>query len=168
MSRFAFFLVSLLALSACAVTRTAVPAPGLDPVPTEAVVMLAPGILLPDNAVPIATFTPNTPALEALSDADLLAHYTAQAGQRGANHVWVHRVNGRRTVRAYYLRIPQAAVTKAPTDSVDVERGSGGSSASPGTGGPVHVRGYYRRDGTYVRPHTRSRPGARSGGRRRG
>jgi hypothetical protein len=21
----------------------------------------------------------------------------------------------------------------------------------------VHVRGYYRRDGTYVRPHTRSR-----------
>lgn len=26
------------------------------------------------------------------------------------------------------------------------------------TGGPVYVRGYYRRDGTYVRPHTRSRP----------
>lgn len=24
--------------------------------------------------------------------------------------------------------------------------------------GPVHVRGYYRKDGTYVRPHTRSRP----------
>lgn len=24
--------------------------------------------------------------------------------------------------------------------------------------GPVHVRGYYRRDGTYVRPHTRRRP----------
>lgn len=26
------------------------------------------------------------------------------------------------------------------------------------SGGPVHVRGYYRRDGTYVRPHTRRRP----------
>lgn len=25
-------------------------------------------------------------------------------------------------------------------------------------GGGVRVRGYYRRDGTYVRPHTRSRP----------
>ncbi len=25
-------------------------------------------------------------------------------------------------------------------------------------GGSVHVRGYYRRDGTYVRPHTRHRP----------
>ena len=23
---------------------------------------------------------------------------------------------------------------------------------------PVHVRGYYRKDGTYVRPHYRSRP----------
>ncbi len=27
----------------------------------------------------------------------------------------------------------------------------------PSRGGPVHVRGYYRRDGTYVRPHTRRR-----------
>lgn len=27
-----------------------------------------------------------------------------------------------------------------------------------GRGGPVHVRGYHRRDGTYVRPHTRSAP----------
>lgn len=27
-----------------------------------------------------------------------------------------------------------------------------------GSGGAVRVRGYYRRDGTYVRPHTRSRP----------
>lgn len=25
-------------------------------------------------------------------------------------------------------------------------------------GGAVHVRGYYRRDGTYVHPHTRDRP----------
>jgi hypothetical protein len=168
MNRSAFFLVSLLALSACAVTRSAVPAPGLDPVPTEAVVMLAPGTLLPDNAVPIATFTPDSPALEALPDADVLVYYAAQAGQRGANHVSVHRVNGRRIVRAYYLRIPPPVLAKTPADSAEARRGSGGSSASPGTGGPVHVRGYHRRDGTYVRPHTRSRPGSRSGGRRRG
>lgn len=31
-------------------------------------------------------------------------------------------------------------------------------STAPVPGGPVHVRGYYRRDGTYVRPHTRARP----------
>lgn len=30
--------------------------------------------------------------------------------------------------------------------------------SSYSSGGPVHVKGYYRKDGTYVRPHTRSRP----------
>ncbi len=30
--------------------------------------------------------------------------------------------------------------------------------ATPSGSGPVRVRGYTRRDGTYVRPHTRSRP----------
>jgi hypothetical protein len=34
----------------------------------------------------------------------------------------------------------------------------GAQPASYGGGGRVHVRGYHRRDGTYVRPHTRSRP----------
>lgn len=29
---------------------------------------------------------------------------------------------------------------------------------SRSTGGTVHVKGYYRKDGTYVRPHTRSAP----------
>jgi hypothetical protein len=31
------------------------------------------------------------------------------------------------------------------------------SSSYSGSGGTVHVRGYYRKDGTYVRPHTRRR-----------
>lgn len=47
---------------------------------------------------------------------------------------------------------------------------SSGSASSPSGGCsgscPVHVGGYTRRDGTYVRPHTRSAPGSRSGGRR--
>jgi hypothetical protein len=30
-------------------------------------------------------------------------------------------------------------------------------SGSSNTGGPIQVRGYYRKDGTYVRPHTRRR-----------
>jgi hypothetical protein len=40
----------------------------------------------------------------------------------------------------------------------------------PARGGPVNVRGYTRKDGTYVRPHTRALPGqgaGRSAGRRR-
>ena len=40
-----------------------------------------------------------------------------------------------------------------------------GTPASPApstsTGGEVHVKGYYRKDGTYVRPHTRSAPGTK-------
>lgn len=31
------------------------------------------------------------------------------------------------------------------------------TSSQPQTSGSVHVRGYYRKDGTYVRPHTRRR-----------
>ncbi len=47
---------------------------------------------------------------------------------------------------------PQPEDTVIPTTSV-----SGGYSTGS-SGGPVYVRGYTRRDGTYVRPHTRSRP----------
>lgn len=43
--------------------------------------------------------------------------------------------------------------------SVPSTSGSSTSDAPCVTGycGPVHVRGYYRKDGTYVRPHTRRR-----------
>jgi hypothetical protein len=44
----------------------------------------------------------------------------------------------------------------------DLERSRPASSG----GGSVYVRGYQRKDGTYVRPHTRSAPSS-SGGRRR-
>jgi len=49
-----------------------------------------------------------------------------------------------------------SAQTRAsqPEDSY----GLGGFVGSSPGGGPVHVRGYYRKDGTYVRPHTRSLP----------
>jgi SLA1 homology domain 1, SHD1 len=45
-----------------------------------------------------------------------------------------------------------------------VKGGCGRSSASTSarssySGGTVHVNGYYRKDGTYVRPHTRRAPG---------
>lgn len=44
----------------------------------------------------------------------------------------------------------------------------GASDDSPcveSTCGPVSVKGYYRKDGTYVRPHTRSAPGSGRGRR---
>ncbi len=40
------------------------------------------------------------------------------------------------------------------------EPGQSGSESGK-YNGPVHVRGYYRKDGTYVKPHTRSAPGTK-------
>lgn len=37
-------------------------------------------------------------------------------------------------------------------------RSNSNSYKSTHSGGKVHVKGYYRKDGTYVRPHTRSAP----------
>lgn len=154
-----WILAPLLVLNACALTQPAPPPTGLNAVPADSVVMLLPGTLPSDNAATVEVFAPSQ-RLDELSDTDLLKHYAPRAGQRGANHVSLLRVNGRRMVRAYYLRIPNP-VAAVPADSARPQPRSGGSSASPSTGGSVHVRGYYRKDGTYVRPHTRSRPGSR-------
>lgn len=48
-----------------------------------------------------------------------------------------------------------------PISSYSTPSSSSSSSNAPcvtGSCGSVHVRGYYRKNGTYVRPHTRSRP----------
>lgn len=63
---------------------------------------------------------------------------------------------------------------KDPTPAADAraprqESGSVGGMGAIGRFGTVHVRGYTRSDGTYVRPHVRSAPGSgggRGGGRR--
>lgn len=50
--------------------------------------------------------------------------------------------------------------TALRTGKPDVSSSSsdpGHSSSASGNGGPVQVKGYYRKDGTYVRPHTRRR-----------
>jgi hypothetical protein len=36
------------------------------------------------------------------------------------------------------------------------------SGSTSGSGGPVQVRGYYRKNGTYVKPHTRKAPTRRN------
>jgi hypothetical protein len=51
-----------------------------------------------------------------------------------------------------------ATGTYSPSTSYDGST-SGSTYQAPSYGsGSVNVRGYYRKDGTYVRPHTRSRP----------
>ena len=39
--------------------------------------------------------------------------------------------------------------------------GNSGGSSGGTAGTDVQVRGYRRKDGTYVKPHTRARPGSR-------
>jgi hypothetical protein len=58
-----------------------------------------------------------------------------------------------------------AAHLRGTNNSTNTLSGAGSSRSAPGT--DVRVSGYYRKDGTYVRPHTRSAPGAKSGGTRR-
>lgn len=47
---------------------------------------------------------------------------------------------------------------RPPTVSLASAKAGGYASPSGGGGGVVHVRGYTRKDGTYVQPHTRSAP----------
>lgn len=51
-------------------------------------------------------------------------------------------------------KVPETAASLGATGAA----GSSGASTYTPSGGDVHVRGYTRKDGTYVRPHTRSRP----------
>jgi len=54
---------------------------------------------------------------------------------------------------ARVLTLLLAFAVLAPTTTIAAKKSSGGT---------VHVKGYYRKDGTYVQPHTRSAPGSKS------
>jgi hypothetical protein len=58
--------------------------------------------------------------------------------------------------------VPTTSETQSET-SQQSETTATPSSSSPRStpGTDVHVKGYYRKDGTYVRPHTRSAPGSK-------
>ncbi|WP_148042732.1 hypothetical protein [Pedobacter jejuensis] len=53
-----------------------------------------------------------------------------------------------------YGRLAPTSPTYTPSRSY----GSGSTKTTKSTGGTVHVKGYTRKDGTYVKPHTRSAP----------
>lgn len=69
---------------------------------------------------------------------------------------WAVIVCGR---RYYYSRRADGHLVETSGGEVSWRYADGvGAGYGAPAGGPVHVRGYHRRDGTYVRPHTRSRP----------
>ena len=59
----------------------------------------------------------------------------------------------------------KSEVARQQTETVT--RSGGGSGQNRGGGGSVHVSGYYRKDGTYVHPHSRAAPGTASHSRKR-
>lgn len=113
---------------------------------------------VPDSAVTVAEYmVPES--MFSHTDAQVIASYRPQAARRGATWITVDPRGGQRRVVAYHVplsvRIRHAARGTRPRPAATSTPSSGGS-------GSVHVGGYRRRDGMYVRPHTRSRPGSGS------
>lgn len=114
----------------------------------------------------------NGDALEAdarRAEQDKQALQEARAARRAADELAVRQAATERKVAKVAERIeattrPAVAEVRSPyADTItDVEESGGGSYTpslpSGGSGGTVHVDGYYRKDGTYVRPHTRRPP----------
>lgn len=59
--------------------------------------------------------------------------------------------------RSWY---PRARAWSSYQRTAAAERSNSDRNYELNTGGSVHVKGYTRKDGTYVRPHTRSAPGS--------
>lgn len=59
-----------------------------------------------------------------------------------------------RLISVIALVLAGAGCAAAPVDA----GGSAAAAEQASTGGTVHVKGYFRKDGTYVRPHTRRAP----------
>lgn len=104
---------------------------------------------LPDSAVSVAEFAVPE-SMVSHTDDQVIASYRPQAARLGATWITLDPRGGRRRVVAYH--IPASVRIRRTARHFD----SPPASTSTGSGS-VHVRGYYRRDGTYVRPHTRSR-----------
>ncbi len=151
-------------LGACAPTRpAAVPEPALyptaefTPVPAERVAVWAFTSDAADGrAVRVAS--QRLPAAYKRSRSQYLATFRSESGARGANVIVVERMaDGSEEWVAYYFAAEAARVRAAGGTTA-------GSSAQGCTGScDVQVKGYRRKDGTYVKPHTRSRPGTKKG-----
>lgn len=125
-------------------------APAYPALPADSVEVHSASEALPDSAVSVAQFAVPDSMLSH-TDEQVIALYRPQAARLGATWITLDPRGGQRRVVAYHVpagvRIRRAAARRF--DSLPAATSTGSGS--------VHVRGYYRRDGTYVRPHTRSR-----------
>jgi hypothetical protein len=130
------------------------PSSAFAPLPEDSVEVHDAAEPVPDSAVSVAQFTVPE-SMVSHTDEQVIAVYRPQAARLGATWIALDLRGGQRRVVAYHVpasvRIRHAARESGSRPAATSAPASTGS-------GTVHVRGYYRRDGTYVRPHTRSRP----------
>lgn len=131
--------------------------PGYAAVPEDSVEVHDIADSVPEAAVSVARFTVPEWMLSN-TDEQVIASYRPRAARLGATWITLDRSGGRRRVVAYY--VPLTARIRHAVRNAGARPAAASTPSSSGSGS-VHVRGYYRRDGTYVRPHTRSRPGRR-------
>lgn len=111
----------------------------------------------------IAIFTPRR--LRAFNES-ALEPYLVQSALRGGNALFIDTTGKRPLIVAAYVDTTSRTALARPA----VARSGGAAVGTGDSGGcrsacTVHVRGYTRKDGTYVRPHTRSAPGSGRGRR---
>lgn len=164
--------------NAAAMTMDLAPGRSFPAVPTDSVVIVAKWQISADHVPVLEMQRP-----EKLSDVEFiprLMDFRVQSARRGANAIY-SLLNPHGRVVGYVAvvdpglalrrlaRADSIAKAKFEADAAAARAAAGASGSGGGCTGDcsVHVRGYYRKDGTYVRPHTRSRPGSGSSGRRR-
>jgi uncharacterized protein YbjQ (UPF0145 family) len=105
----------------------------------------------------------NRKALSVAQEEKLLTALRNNAARRGANAIVRVRTDDGTEYLAVRLDSPSSLAladslerAAAAASSSGTRSWGGSSGSSPGK--EVHVRGYCRKDGTCVRPHTRSRP----------
>lgn len=84
------------------------------------------------------------------------AHDVLSSNPKALTWVDGHFRGDGKWVSGYWRKQEQAEISPKPSESYHVDYTETSTSNTSGT---VNVNGYYRKDGTYVRPHTRSSPG---------
>jgi hypothetical protein len=108
----------------------------------------------PDNGGPETLFRVATVRTGTTSRSILRARRNIRTSDVAELRRWLTLAVGTRMI-GEIRRVAVATVPAEPTGPTTPR--SGGSSYAPSGSGSVYVRGYYRKDGTYVRPHTRRR-----------
>ena len=171
--RFAVLLLSLLA-SACATAPQQPAAFGPAPVDLSAGETYAATepdrILLFSAADAPKAYTAIAKVRVASGDAARTSLYNFRfyAAKRGATGIaMIPTAEGGIEYVAFFHQPAPGTLVDATPENVSAPKSTRASSGGCVGSCTVNVRGYTRKDGTYVRPHTRNRPGTKSSSGRR-